>query len=396
MTAKQTDIATEISQGWATATDWVSTHTTQIGVSILLGAAIVAALYMAKLLGQWLCRAERADSRWLTIVGRTLARTRLWFMVAVAAQVIAWLGKAPAEIAWPVRALFITCVGIQTAIWARTFVLGLVERRATETDPSGNLQSAVGLIRVFVTAGLFILASILILANLGVNVTGLIAGLGIGGIAIGLAAQGIFSDLFAALSILFDKPFRKGDLIRYDQTVGEVEYIGLKSSRIRALSGEEIIISNANLLGKELRNFARLETRRVNQPLGLVYHTPLDTCAAMEAILAPAINACEGATYQRVGLETFGASSLDFMLVYDIVATDQADVLARRNAVNLAVLRALAEHKIAFAYPTQTTYTASPDGTLVMPYAQFPAPPTPTPSLKPRKAEAGRANPKRA
>ncbi len=394
MTANPTNIATEISNGWATATDWVSTHTTQIGVSILLGAVIVAMLYLAKLFGQWLCRAERADNRWMTIVGRTLARTRFWFMVAVAAQVIAWLGKAPPEFAWPVRALFIVCMGIQAAVWARTFVLGLVERRATETDPSGNLQSAVGLIRVFVTAGLFILASILILANLGVNVTGLIAGLGIGGIAIGLAAQGIFSDLFAALSILFDKPFRKGDLIRFDQTVGEVEYIGLKSSRIRALSGEEIIISNANLLGKELRNFARLEKRRVNQVLALVYHTPLDKCTAMEAILAPAINACEGATYQRVGLETFGASSLDFMLVYDIVATDQADVLARRNAVNIAVLRVLGEHKIAFAYPTQTTYTASPDGALVMPYAQFPAPPAPT--AKPRKAAAGRASQKRA
>jgi small-conductance mechanosensitive channel len=394
MTSNPNTIATEIAKGWATATDWVSTHTTQIGMSILLGATIVAALYLAKLLGQWLCRAERTDNRWTTIIGRTLARTRLWFMVAVAAQVIAWLGKAPAEFAWPVRALFITCIGIQAAIWVRTFVLGLVERRATETDPSGNLQSAVGLIRVFVTAGLFILASILILANLGVNVTGLIAGLGIGGIAIGLAAQGIFSDLFAALSILFDKPFRKGDLIRYDQTAGEVEYIGLKSSRIRALSGEEIIISNANLLGKELRNFARLETRRVNQVLSLVYHTPLDTCAAMETILAPAINGCEGATYQRVGLETFGASSLDFMLVYDITATDQADVLARRNAVNLAVLRALGDHGIVFAYPTQTTYTAAPDGTLVMPYAQIPVPPTP--KAKPRKAAAGRASRTRA
>jgi small-conductance mechanosensitive channel len=393
MTANPTNIATEISNGWATSADWVSTHTTQIAMSIILGAVIVAALYVAKLLGQWLCRADGAGNRWTTIVGRTLARTRLWFMVSVAAQVIAWLGKAPAELAWPVRAFFIICAGVQAAIWARTFVLGLVERRATETDPGGNLQSAVGLIRVFVTAGLFILASILILANLGVNVTGLIAGLGIGGIAIGLAAQGIFSDLFAALSILFDKPFRKGDLIRFDQTAGEVEYIGLKSSRIRALSGEEIIISNANLLGKELRNFARLETRRVNQVLALVFHTSLDTCAAMETILAPAINACEGAKYQRVGLETFGASSLDFMLVYDITATDQADVLARRNAVNLAVLRALNERGIAFAYPTQTTYTAAPNGTLVMPYAQPPV--AQEPQAKPGKAPAGRASRKR-
>jgi small-conductance mechanosensitive channel len=376
MTASPFNIADEIATGWQTTTNWIVSHTTQIGVAALLGALIVAVLYAAKLLGVWLCKPGRTTWRWPTIIGKTLSRTRLWFMIAVAAQVITWLGRAPADVAWPIRTLFVTAFGLQAAVWARTFILGLVEHRANETDPGGSLQSAVGLIRVFVTAGLFILASILILANLGVNVSGLIAGLGIGGIAIGLAAQGIFSDLFAALSILFDKPFRKGDLIRFDQTAGEVEYIGLKSSRIRALSGEEIIISNANLLSKELRNFARLETRRVNQVLALVYHTPLDKCEALESILAPAINACTGAIYQRVGLESFGASSLDFMLVYDITASDQTDVLARRNAVNLAVLRALAAHKIAFAYPTQTTYTAAPDGTLVMPYAQVPVVPS--------------------
>jgi small-conductance mechanosensitive channel len=372
MIAKPSTIISELSNGWTAATAWVDSHTTQIGVSALLGAGIVALLYGVQRLGIWLCRPERNPSHWTLILGRTLARTRFWFMIAVAAQMIAWLGKAPAEIAWPVKMLFIVAAGLQAAIWGRAFLFGVVERRASETDPHGSLQSAVGLIRLFITVGIFILAAILILANLGVNVTGLLAGLGIGGIAIGLAAQGIFSDLFAALSILFDKPFRKGDLIRWDTSVGEVEYIGLKSSRIRALSGEEIIISNANLLGKELRNFARLETRRVNQVLALVFHTPLDQCETLETILKPAIDACEGAKFQRVGLETFGASSLDFMLVYDVTASDQADVLARRNAVNIAVLRALADHKISFAYPTQTTYTAAPDGTLVMPYAKPP------------------------
>ncbi len=362
-------VADQLAALWSGTLAWISSHTSQIAISAMIGAVIVAALYGVKLLGVWLCRPDRAANPWTVVVGRTLAKTRAWFMVAAAAQIIAWIGRAPGDIAWPIRAFFIIAAGLQVAVWARAAVLGAVERRATETDPSGSLQSAVGLIRLFVTAGLFILAAILILANLGIDVTGLLAGLGIGGIAIGLAAQGIFSDLFAALSILFDKPFRKGDMIRFDQSTGHVEYIGLKSSRIRALSGEEIIISNANLLGKELRNFARLETRRVSQPLALLYHTPLDKCAAMTDILAPVINACEGAAFQRVGLDAFGASSLDFVLVYDIDAADQADVLDRKNAVNLAVLKALGAHGIAFAYPTQTTFTAAPDGTLVMPYA---------------------------
>ncbi len=371
---------------WTDAADWVSSHTTQIAMSVLLGAGVVALLYAIKWFGQWLLRPGPTRSPWSMIVGRTLAKTRLWFMVAVATQVIATLGRAPDEIAWPVRVLFVIAAGLQVAVWGRALLLGLVERRASETDPNGSLQSAVGLIRLFVTVGLFILATILILANLGVDVTGLLAGLGIGGIAIGLAAQGIFSDLFAALSILFDRPFRKGDLIRWDTSTGEVEYIGLKSSRIRALSGEEIIISNANLLGKELRNFARLETRRVSQTLSLVCHTPLDKCNALESILQPAIDACEGATYQRVGLDTFGPSSLDFVLVYDIEANDQADVLAHKNAVNLSILRALGEQGIAFAYPTQTTYTAAPDGTLVMPYAQPLEPKPQQPTTRSRKS----------
>lgn len=355
---------------WAEIAGWVSSHTGLIATSIVLGAGVVAVLYGLKLFGVWLCRPGRSANGWVETLGKTLSRTRIWFMVAVAAQLIAWLGRAPVEVAWPIKAAFVCAAGLQAAVWVRAFLLGIIAIRAREADPHDTLQSAVGLIRLLVTAALFILAAILILANLGVDVTGLLAGLGIGGIAIGLAAQGIFSDLFAALTILFDKPFRKGDLIRWETSAGEVEYIGLKSSRIRALSGEEIIISNANLLGKELRNFARLERRRITQTLSLVYHTPIELCGKVDTILESAINACDGATFVRCGLDTFAPSSLDFTLIYDIDADEQALVLARKHAVNVAVLRCFADIGIAFAYPTQTTYTAAPDGTLVMPYAQ--------------------------
>ncbi len=353
-------------------TQWISGHTQQIFVGLLIGLAIVATLFGLKTFGLWLCRPHARGGAWPGIIGKALSRTRVLFMVAVAAQSVSALAHAPPSIAWPIYVIFITACGFQIAIWLRAIVLGAVQRRAAQDDPNGSLGSAVGIIRLLVTSALFLLAVILILSNLGVNVSGLLAGLGIGGIAIGLAAQGIFSDLFAALSILFDKPFRRGDLIRWEGTIGEVEYIGLKSTRIRALSGEEIIISNANLLGKEVRNFARIETRRINQVLGLVFNTSPEKCAQMTALIEPTINACEGCQFVRIGLETFGASSLDFMLVYDVTASDQADILARRNAVNIAVLTLFEHEKIAFAYPTQTTYTAAPDGTLVMPWVKPP------------------------
>jgi small-conductance mechanosensitive channel len=358
---------------WSSITIWIARHWGAILSALVIGFGIVATLYLVKLLGQWLCRPGRWNGHyWPSIIGKTLSRTHVWFMIAVAAQIICALAFAPPQIALPARIAFVCATGFQVAIWVRALVLGIVQYRAREADPSGSLGSAVGIIRLLVTVGLFLFASIFILSNLGVNVSGILAGLGIGGIAIGLAAQGIFSDLFAALSILFDKPFRKGDLIRWETTTGTVEAIGLKTSRIRALSGEEIIISNANLLSKELRNFERLEKRRINQTLSLVFNTPVDTCEAMAALLEPAINACAGCSFVRTGLETFGASSLDFALVYDIVASDQNDILVCRNAANLAVMRVFAREGIAFAYPTQTTYTAAPDGKLVMPWATPP------------------------
>ncbi len=353
----------------AEAGDWISSHLNQIMVAAIAGSIIIAALYGAKLFGMWLCRPGKVPSRWPEVIGRALAKTKFWFMVAVAGQVIIWLGKAPTEVSAPIHALFIVATALQSAIWVRSLILGMVSIRAEETDPNGSLQSAVGLIRLLVTVVVMILAAIVILANLGVDVTGLVAGLGIGGIAIGLAAQGIFSDLFAALSILFDKPFRKGDTIRWDTTTGTVEAIGLKSSRVRALSGEEIIISNANLLGKELRNFARVETRRHTQMLSLVYRTSPEQCAGLGELIAPLINSVEGCSFIRCGLESFAASSLDFTLIYDIEAEDPDEILGCKNKVNIAILEAFAAHNIAFAYPTQTTYTAAPDGTLVMPYA---------------------------
>ena len=132
----------------------------------------------------------------------------------------------------------------------------MIGRRVAEENGAGALGNAMAIIRVLVSVALFAIAGILILDNLGVNVTALVAGLGIGGIAIGLAAQGIFSDLFAALSILFDKPFKKGDTIRYDQSTGTVERIGLKTTRLRSLTGEQLIMANTKLLEREIHNLA--------------------------------------------------------------------------------------------------------------------------------------------
>lgn len=370
MKKPDTSVLTEIHTTIDVALAWVDSHTTQIAVGAVSGAIIVAMLHGLQLLGRYLCNERFSGSHWPAIIGRALRKTRLWFMLAVAAQIIAATAHAPAEIGYPIRVLFVIASVLQAAVWVRALILGAVDYRAGTTDPTGNLQSAMGLIRVLVTAGLFILATILILSNLGVDVTGLLAGLGIGGIAIGLAAQGIFSDLFAALSVLFDKPFKKGDMVKFDTSQGTVEAIGLKSTRIRAISGEEIVISNANLLNKELRNLALFETRRYFQPLSLVYQTPPELCRDLPALLKDAVESVDSVTFVRCALDNFAASSLDFQLIYEIHASDPGDAMDHKHLVNNAILSLFVEKGIQFAYPTQTTFTAAPDGRMVMPYAE--------------------------
>ena len=225
----------------------------------------------------------------------------------------------------------------------------------------------MGLIRVLVTFALFAVAAVVVLDNLGVNVTGLVAGLGIGGIAIGLAAQGIFSDLFAALSIIFDKPFRRGEVITYDQTTARVERIGLKSTRLRAMSGEQKVISNANLLQKEITSLQTLAQRRVTFSLGIIYQTPDKKADALPSMLQEIVEA-EGFHFVNAGLVRFGASSLDFELNFDVPDPDRHDYFLSRHRVGVAIWKRFKAEGIEFAYPTQTSFTAAPDGSAVMPY----------------------------
>jgi small-conductance mechanosensitive channel len=249
-------------------------------------------------------------------------------------------------------------------------MLGVISRKAGEDPAETAIGNAVGVIRVLVSVTLFALAIIVILDNLGVNVTALVAGLGIGGIAIGLAAQGIFSDLFAALSILFDKPFKRGDVIQFDKTTGTVERIGLKTTRLLSVNGEQVVMANTKLLDQEIRNFAGGRSRRSQLPFGLIYQTSPDDLEKVTSLAKAAVESRKGCTFVRCAILAFGASSIDFELHFDSRTTDANKLAGDRNAVALALLRSFAEHNLQFAYPTQVTFTAAPDGTMVMPYLE--------------------------
>ena len=357
---------------------WATDNVDGLMIGALVALGIVAFMLLIRAFGRWLLGRNPDCTNWRGVIGNVLARTSVWFMVAAAIEIVVAYAPVPPRIDRLTSILFTIAFALQGAVWARELILGAIRSRVGEDPGESTLGNAMAIIRVLVSVALFALALLVILDNVGVNVTTLVAGLGIGGIAIGLAAQGIFSDLFAALAIVFDRPFRRGDSIRFGTTTGTVERIGLKTTRIRAVSGEQVIMANTKLLDQELSNIAEAHVRRVTLTFGLVYQTTPDTLEGLSRLAEEATKPHRGVRLVRCLPTGFGPSAIDCELVYDH-RTDDPDVLARTRAeVLLTVMRIFARERISFAYPTQTTFTAAPDGTMIMPFAGQPAPPPAT------------------
>lgn len=352
----------------AETSGWIAENWLRIAIAGGIAAGIVLLLLAVQKLAQRLCREDEALVSWRTILGRLAARTRFWFIVILSARIVDGYAATPPWLDTTIGFLFTIGMTLQAAIWARELVLGVVEHRAGDAQhANGALTSALGIIRALVTFLVFAIALVLILGNLGVNVAGLVAGLGIGGIAIGLAAQGIFSDLFAGVSILFDRPFKVGDNIGWGENLGTVERIGMRTTRVRLFTGELLIVSNKNLLDREIRNVTVRDHIRLSFTLGVTYETPPETLARIPAMLRE-MGEAENAKVARAGFEAFGASSLDFSFIIDVPGSDWNVAHPTRDRLLVAIMQRFGTEGISLAYPTQTSYTAAPDGTLVMPY----------------------------
>jgi small-conductance mechanosensitive channel len=325
---------------------WLELNRDRLLAGIVVALVIVAVMLLLRQLGRTAVRRDPEGWSWRTVIGRVLARTSVLFMVLAAADVVGTYIELPHKIERLVDIAFVIAFAIQGAVWGRELILGLVGRKVAEEQGSGTLGNAMAIIRLLVSVTLFAIAGILILDNLGVNVTALVAGLGIGGIAIGLAAQGIFADLFAALSILFDKPFKRGDTIRYDQSTGTVERIGLKTTRLRAITGEQLIMANTKLLEREIHNMAQSKARRVTLYLAIGGEVSARTVDAVSAAAQEAVEAQKGCKLVRCVLSGAGASGLAFDLVYDDSTRDSDKLATDRAAILRALIEALTEHKL--------------------------------------------------
>lgn len=211
-------------------------------------------------------------------------------------------------------------------------------------------------IMVIISAVIWIIGMLFLLNNWGVNVTTFVAGLGIGGIAIALAAQTILGDLFSYFVIFFDRPFEIGDFIIVQDKMGTVEYIGIKTTRLRSLSGEQLVFSNTDLTNSRVHNYKRMETRRIVFQFGVPLHTPKSKVAKVPGIVKDIITHMEGVRFDRAHFLSFGASRLEFEVVYIVLTGDYNKYMDYQQAINLEMFDAFEQENIEFALPVQTLY----------------------------------------
>lgn len=320
-------------------------------------AVIGVALFIARtLLARRLAKiAERTATNADDAIVDLLRRTRYFFILTAAVAGGMLFLDLPRRAHDIGRVLGTIALILQIAIWGNgliTFWFRNYAEQKAEADVAS--RTTIAAFSFVARAILWIMLSLVALNRLGFDVTALITGLGVGGIAIALAVQNVLGDLFAALAIVLDKPFVVGDTISVDTFTGTVEHVGLKTTRLRSVNGEQLVFSNADLLKSRIRNFKRMQERRVLFQVGVTYDTPAEALAKIPVIIREAIEAQERVRFDRSHLTMFGDSSLNFETVYYVLTSDYNVFADVHQAVNLTIYRRFAAAKIEFAYPTRT------------------------------------------
>lgn len=327
-----------------TAIDWV----------IALG--IAAAWFLALLVIRRLIR--RYDARLklkpapnaMQLLTATLSRTAIPFMLILSAEAALYTLTPSGVITRITRSAVMISLIWQVGLWSTAATTAFIERRREQSLESDRATAgSLGIVGSIARMVIWTIVVLLILENAGVDVTALLAGLGIGGVAVALALQSVLGDLFASLSITLDRPFVVGDLLIVEDYAGNVEHIGLKSTRLRSLGGEQIITSNADLLRSRLRNFGRMNERRVEFTLGIAYETPPDTLEQIPSIIRNIVTSQKDTRFERSHFAAHAAWSLDFETVYYVLSPDQKLHMDVQQTIQIRIHREFARAGIAFA-----------------------------------------------
>ena len=326
-------------------------------LAVILFVGFVLRVAMRALVRRLRRYAAKTPGRFDDLVVELLAKTKFLFALVVSLYAGSLILVLPELADRILRVIFIIALLLQAGYWGDgivTFWIRRSVRRKLDSDPSAATSlAAFGFIA---KVGIWTIIVLVGLDNLGVNITGLVTGLGISGIAVALAVQSILKDLFASLSIIVDKPFVIGDFIIVGDQTGTVERIGLKTTRVRSLSGEQIIFSNSDLLESRVRNYKRMFERRIAFGFGVTYETPTDALEAIPETVRGIVEAQPDVRFDRCHFKSFGDFSLDFETVYYVLVSDYNVYMDRQEAINLALMRAFEERGIEFAYPTQTLH----------------------------------------
>jgi small-conductance mechanosensitive channel len=318
---------------------------------ILLGATLLA----RRIAAHYFRRAHAAGrTDLMELAVELVSRTQKIFLVVVSVFVgLQFLHLPPRG-----RELIDSTVTLvsfwQLGVWGSVAVSWWLERsRRGQRGDDRAAASSLAVVAFIAKAVVWVMVALMALENLGVNITTLVAGLGVGGVAVALALQNILGDLFASLSITFDQPFFVGDSVAVDAFSGTVEHIGIKSTRLQSISGEEIVISNADLLKSRLRNYGRMVERRVLFTVGVTYETPMEILEQIPAIIRGIIEAVPDTRFGRSHFSAHGAVSLDFETVYYVLNADYTRHMDIQQEIHLKLHREFTRLGVEFAYPTQ-------------------------------------------
>lgn len=301
--------------------------------------------------------AKKTETTLDDLLADIFQKIKFYVLFVVSVYIGSLLLTLPSVVKKVLGEVLVIALLIQAGIWGSVVIKYWIKRYKKEKMEED--AATVTTITAFGFIGriaLWTVVLLLALNNLGVKISALIAGLGIGGLAVALAMQNILGDLFASLSIVLDKPFVIGDFIIVDNYLGTIEHVGLKTTRVRSLSGEQLIFANSDLLKSRIRNYKRMFERRIVFTLGVTYQTPYEKLKAIPQIIREILEKQKNARLDRAHFKEYGNFSLNYEIVYYVQSPDYALYMDIQQAINLEIFRRFQEEGIEFAYPTQTLF----------------------------------------
>lgn len=328
-----------------------------VSAVVLIGTLALLFVIRYLLRGRLQKLAEPTDSDFLNVARHVVGQSKGWFLLLIAVNLSLRSIDANEAFDLVFGRLLIIGMLVQFGFWTVAgFGRFMLLRRKEQLEEDAGAVAAMDIVSFLIRVSVWAIIFLLALDNLGVNITALVAGLGVGGIAVALAAQNIISDLFASLSIVLDRPFIPGDFLAIDDYYGNVEKVGLKTTRMRSLSGEQLVFSNNDLLNSRIRNYGQMVERRIVFSIGVVYQTPHESLEQIPSIIEDIIVKQDLARFDRAHFKHYGDYSLNFEIVYYVESSDYRLYMDIQQAVNLEIFRRFAEVSIEFAYPTQTVF----------------------------------------